>query len=173
MGRAYREPGGAWLTATKAVLAEKVANLKEDRFDRIALVAGSLGALPALHFLAESDASAAVLVSPVYNSNIPSLVKWDHLFGDTSMLGVADLASTVSTPLLILHGLRDEVAASEQSSYFVSHLSPAVSCKYVTFPDEGHIFRNSETWEEVLSVASAFLLKYLGTHNVANRELTS
>jgi dienelactone hydrolase len=173
-GRDYREGFGSWLTETVNNLAGMTADLKKAGFERIGIIAGSLGALPAIHFLTSHHLAAAAFVSPVYHPHIPALKDWQHLFGDTANLpGPEQLAATIRTPLLILHGLRDEMSAAEQSSRFVSRISADVPCDYLTFPDEEHIFRRPDTWETGLSAAIDFLRLHLNLDREATEESTS
>jgi len=162
-GRDYREGfTSSWLTETVTILAGMTASLKKAGFERIGIVAGSLGALPAIHFLTSHHLAAAAFVSPVYHPRIPALKDWQHLFGDVANLpGPEQLATTIRTPLLILHGLQDEMSAAEQSSRFASRISADVACEYLTFSDEEHIFRRPDTWETGLAAAINFLRLHL------------
>ncbi len=161
-GRDYREGSASWLTETITTLASMTASLRNAGFERIGVVAGSLGALPAIHFLTSHHLAAAALVSPVYHPRIPALKDWQHLFGDVANLpGPEQLAATIRTPLLILHGLQDEMSAAEQSSRFASRISSDIACEYLTFSDEEHIFRRPDTWETGLSAVIGFLRLHL------------
>jgi len=161
-GRDYREGVASWLNETVTTLASMTTSLRNAGFERIGVVAGSLGALPAIHFLTSHHLAAAALVSPVYHPRIPALKDWQHLFGDVANLpGPEQLAVTIRTPLLILHGLQDEMSAAEQSSRFASRMPADVACEYLTFSDEEHIFRHPNTWETGLSAAIDFLRLHL------------
>jgi dipeptidyl aminopeptidase/acylaminoacyl peptidase len=161
-GRFYREATKNWVHETAEIVAARVVSLLSDGITRVGIVAGSLGALPVLHFIRKENVSAAVLFSPVYHPKLPALIDWQHLFGATEeLLGPEQLASDVRTPVLVLHGLRDEVSPAGQSSRFVSYLGANIPCEYTTFPDEGHIFRSPENWKTSLRLASAFLQRYM------------
>jgi hypothetical protein len=161
-GRSHRECEPSWLVALSAALKAQVGALRRDGFTRIGLVTGSLGALVCLNFLMKEPLDAAVLFSPVYSPQIPSLAGWSHLFEPVDELpDPQTLAGGIRTPLLIFHGLGDEVSPLVHSSKFVTHLRSDVECEYVTFAEEGHIFRNPATWEKGLGETARFLRKQL------------
>jgi dipeptidyl aminopeptidase/acylaminoacyl peptidase len=84
------------------------------------------------------------------------------LFSDSAHTKQArELAGLVKTPTLIIHGLRDEVALSAESSKFVSCLNPDVIAKYVTLPEESHIFQTEQAWKTCLIEAEHFLIQNL------------
>jgi predicted alpha/beta hydrolase family esterase len=146
----------------QGALAAKVRELQDRGIERIGLIAGSLGALPTLHFLRTEALAGAVLVSPVYRCETPPLEAWRHLFDDATRATTTEaMAQAMRTPLLILHGLRDEMAASSQSSRFVANLPSEVPCEYITLADEGHIFSQSASWYHTLAASTRFLREHL------------
>jgi len=161
-GRAYREPDAPWSLMARGALAAKVRELRDRGIERIGLLTGSLGALPTLHFLRTEALDAAVLVSPVYRCETPPLEGWQHLFDEATRATTTEgMAQAMRTPLLILHGLRDEMAASSQSSRFVMSLPAEVPCEYITLADEGHIFSQSASWHQTLAASTRFLREHL------------
>jgi pimeloyl-ACP methyl ester carboxylesterase len=161
-GRAGREPVDAWSSMAQQALATKVRQLESRGIARIAIVAGSLGSVPALHFLRKEALAAAVLISPVYGCRLQPLDGWQHLFPEADRTMTTDeIAGAVRTPVLVVHGLRDELVPSAESSRFVANVPKNVGCEYMTLPDEGHIFSNPDSWHRTLSVSRRFLCEHL------------
>jgi dipeptidyl aminopeptidase/acylaminoacyl peptidase len=161
-GRSHREHERPWSVTTQEALAARIQALRCRGVYRIGVVTGSLGAVPTLHFLRTHPVAGAVLVSPVYHCDIAALARWQHLFDDAAReTSPEELARQIRTPLLIVHGLRDEMAAAEHSSRFVAHLPADVPCDYNTRTEEGHIFAQQTTWEETLVASSRFLRERL------------
>ena len=152
----------SWFDDTVSGLSHRTEALVHQGFERIGVVAGSLGALPALHFLTKKRLAAGFFISPVYGPFIPPLKEWQHLFGSAATTqGPEQLAQNITTPVLVLHGIRDEMSPAEHSSRFVSNVPSDVPCEYITFSDEAHIFVQPATWRTVLSTAYRFLTQHL------------
>jgi dipeptidyl aminopeptidase/acylaminoacyl peptidase len=152
----------AWLDAMRAALESSIQMLSESGIERIAVVGGSLGALPLLHALAGRQLAGAVLVSPVYSPRLPALRGWGHLFGAAGDVAAGELGARMQTPVLVVHGVSDELTPVAHSSSFVARVPEAVVCDYLTFPEEPHIFRRPETWSLALGKAQQFLSQHLG-----------
>ena len=161
-GRSYREGSKSWLQDTITLLENHIRELKASGFERIGIVAGSLGALPALYYLAQHALAAGVLVSPVCDPRIPALKGWEHVFDHwANITTIEDLARAIHTPLLVLHGVEDEMSPIEQSSRLVANLGQSVCYEYMTLPNEAHIFRRPASWEKGLAAAYGFLKRHL------------
>ena len=125
---------------------------------RYGLIAGSLGVLGVLPSLTNSTAAACALISPVYRSDIATLSPWESLLTPPAPETTPhELAREISTPMIVVHGLRDEVVASEASSAFVAGLPEETPCEYLTLPDEGHVFHGVESWVTALSQVGRFM----------------
>lgn len=152
----------SWNEVTERALLRITSDLRTRGIDRVALIAGSLGALPTVHVLSRCHLSAAVLVCPVYTPRIKSLSEWSHLFSASARTAeLSELAPRIKTPTLVVHGLRDEVAPSCESSQFVSYLAPDITGTYLTIPEEPHIFQTRDAWNICLQEAETFLGRYL------------
>lgn len=165
-GRAGREPDGAWSSTAQETLTAKVRQLEHRGVRRIAIVAGSLGTVPALNLLRTERLAGAVMISPVYGGRAQPLEGWQHLFHETDRAArTNDIAAALRTPVLVVHGLRDEMVPSAESSGFITHVPKDVACEYLTLIDEGHVFSNPESWQRTLSVSRRFLRDRLGYLN--------
>ena len=145
--------------AAVADIAAAAAHLRSLGAPRIVLVAASLGCLPAIRFLAREDIDGAILLNPVYSSDIAPLAPWRRLYGPESLLGaaLARHAPSIRTPLLIVHGQRDPISPSQHSSDFFMALPEDLACDYVSVPDEGHIFQTDAGWRILLEKTRSFL----------------
>lgn len=147
----------AWLDAMRAALESSFERLYESGVERIAVVAGSLGALPLLHAVAGRALAGAVVVAPVYSRRLPVLRGSQYLFGSAKDKTPAELGAQMQTPLLVMHGVSDELTPVAHSSSFVARVPEHVACDYLTFPEEPHIFRRPDTWSRALGKAHDFL----------------
>jgi hypothetical protein len=162
-GRAYREPQRPWSAVAREALAARLESLREAGHERIAVITGSLGVIPVIGLLQAEELAAAVLISPVYQSAIPALEPWQHLFDDACRtVDIEAVAQRIRTPLLIAHGVRDEMAGIGASSRLVTHLAPDREVEYLTLNDEGHIFSRRTSWDRVLQTSYDFLRRQLG-----------
>jgi dipeptidyl aminopeptidase/acylaminoacyl peptidase len=161
-GRRYREPERPWSVMAYEAISERTHQLRQQGIERIGIVTGSLGTLPVLRLLGSDTITAALLVSPVFSHRIAVLQEWGHLFDEiTSSTAAEILAQRIRAPLMIVHGLRDEMAQTGQTSRFLTHVPDGVACDYITFPDEGHIFAQPESWEQTLTAGTEFLRHHL------------
>jgi dipeptidyl aminopeptidase/acylaminoacyl peptidase len=72
-------------------------------------------------------------------------------------------AERVKSPLLVTHGAKDVVAPKQHSDLFVSALEKhGKAVTYLVYPDEGHDYRQPESWISFWAVAERFLHKHLG-----------
>lgn len=159
-GRRHRLSAAAPYDSTSvADIAAAAAHLRALGAPRIVLVAASLGCLPAIRFLAAEQIDGAVLLNPVYSSEIPPLRPWRQLYGADSLLeaALARHAPSIRTPLLIVHGQRDPISPSQHSSDFLMGLPEDLACDYVSVPDEGHIFQTDAGWRILLEKTRGFL----------------
>jgi pimeloyl-ACP methyl ester carboxylesterase len=159
-GRRRRLPAAPRYDSTSvADIAAAAAHLRGLGAPRVVLVAASLGCLPAIRFLAAEQIDGAVLLNPVYSSEIPPLRPWRQLYGPDSLLEAAldRHAPSIRTPLLIVHGQRDPISPSQHSSDFFMALPEDLECDYVSVPDEGHIFQTDAGWRILLEKTRGFL----------------
>ncbi len=72
-------------------------------------------------------------------------------------------AQRVTSPLLVTHGGKDVVAPKQHSDLFVSALEKhGKEVTYLVYPDEGHDYREPQSWVSFWAVAERFLHKHLG-----------
>ena len=72
-------------------------------------------------------------------------------------------AEHVTSPLLVTHGGKDVVCPKQHTDQFVSALEKhGKDVTYLVYPDEGHDYRQPESWISFWAVAERFLHKHLG-----------
>lgn len=72
-------------------------------------------------------------------------------------------AERVTRPLLVTHGGKDVITPKQHSDLFVSALEKhGKDVTYLVYPDEGHDYRQAESWISFWAVAEQFLHKHLG-----------
>jgi pimeloyl-ACP methyl ester carboxylesterase len=162
--RASRVACTNWSDGMGEALFEALKLLHRQGIDRIGVVATSLGVLAALPFLAQVNVSAGIFINPVYTCQLPVLTPWRHIFkkGPTLEECLGKYAPGITSPLLVIHGMLDEVSPSFHSSEFVAALNSDTSCRYVSVPDEGHVFQTAPGWRTLLGTLRSFLREHLG-----------
>jgi dipeptidyl aminopeptidase/acylaminoacyl peptidase len=72
-------------------------------------------------------------------------------------------AERVRSPLLVTHGGKDVVVPKQHSDLFVAALEKhGKDVTYLFYPEEGHDYRESESWVSFWAVAERFLHQHLG-----------
>jgi len=106
-----------------------------------------------------------MLLSPVHfmNNATAGRIGYDRADSVSDPQGViAARAASLSIPISIVHGIRDELTPAYYSSLFVSSVRESVPKQYVPIEDEGHVFSSYESWERVVATFLDFARKHLG-----------
>jgi dipeptidyl aminopeptidase/acylaminoacyl peptidase len=167
-GTARREPDGYFRDHGAAAIDAGVKYVRAQGCKRYAVLAGSLGAMAVLQFLANrQDCAAAALVSPAYVPDLVPLHSWQFLFTapqynvSSSLSGIdvtlEKLAAPIVTPIFVVHGLRDEISPAQHTSAFLARLPPTTPSSYHVLTDETHIFRRWDSWLMALKSIGKFL----------------
>lgn len=176
-GRAYRERlyGGWGQTDVADVLAARVWLEQETGIAPAAIRGSSAGGFTVLAALTRSQ-DFTVAASYYGVAEIESLFAHTAKFEahyDRWLLGEnrADVskqrsplyrASAITTPTILFQGLRDEVVPPDQSDSMYSALQKnGVASEYLTFPNEGHGFRDATTIAACLRAELAFYDRFL------------
>lgn len=180
-GRAYRQRlDGQWgvvdvadlIAAAQAVLAEGWADPQ-----RVATEGGSAAGFTVLSALAQSDTfKAGACRYPV--TDLADLVKVGHRFEAHYLDGLVgpwpetravyadrsplNQVERLRTPLILFHGLQDEVVPASQTERLAVELTRrGVPVELHLFAEEGHGFRASAVQVRVLEATEAFFRRHL------------
>ncbi len=187
-GRKFAQEGyGQWgrrmhddvMDATKALIAEGRIDPK-----RVCIVGASYGGFEALYAAAKEPATFRCAASISGISDLAEFVKWQKHFGHTSSrylywlksIGDPDtdnaqlaaaspdmLASTWATPLLLMHGDKDDIVPVDQSRRMKRALESAGKpVRYIEVKGMGHGPATDEESTKVLGELATFLAANLG-----------
>ena len=132
--------------------------------ERIAIVAGSIGAYAILRDLTLVEGVAAVmLLSPVHfiSPAISARLRFEAYDDDAEGI-LEERRKTTDVPILIVHGVRDEVTPSYHSFVFSAAAARSKRNEYHPVPDEGHVFARFESWRLVVERFRAFAAVHCG-----------
>lgn len=163
-GLRRRRLGAGQALSLPVCAAEAAAgSLRDMGCSRVAIVAASIGGLTALSYLDRNPGcAAAVLIAPVLTADLPIIGPWRSLFGESAAWSETQcIARSLTTPLLIIQGLNDEMSPSQVTSEFMKLVPSTTETHYLTLADEGHIFRRPASWVRVFAEAQAFLESHL------------
>ena len=180
-GRAYRQRlDGQWgvvdvadlIAAAQAVLAEGWADPQ-----RVATEGGSAAGFTVLSALAQTETfKAGACRYPV--TDLADMVKVGHRFEAHYLDGLVgpwpeardvywsrsplNLVERIRTPLILFHGLQDDVVPASQSERLALELTRrGMPVELHLFADEGHGFRASAVQAQVLEATEAFFRRHL------------
>ncbi|MDE2970490.1 MAG: prolyl oligopeptidase family serine peptidase [Chloroflexota bacterium] len=145
---------------------------------RIAISGGSAGGYTALSAMAFRDVFSAG-ASYFGVSDLEALLNSIHKFDATSLVGLVgpyplyrkryserspiNAADWVSCPVIFFQGLDDTIVPPEQSEAMFDALkSQGVPTTYITFPGEGHGFRQAQTIRRTLEAEFYFYSRLFG-----------
>jgi fermentation-respiration switch protein FrsA (DUF1100 family) len=102
-------------------------------------------------------------VAPLFEASIPVTAPVRHHLLDDPLIQTLDfVAANLSTPVLAVHGARDEVAPLSQIVNFQSRVKNTALMETCIIEDEGHIFKKMRSWQLVQSKIQAFFGSHLG-----------
>jgi hypothetical protein len=152
----------------RELLIESVALRLEDALEqlrsagckRIGIIGGSIAGY-ALTRCSElvNRAAALMLLSPVHQLSPPIARRFGYDTADSLQdvaAAIASRASLLSTPTVIMHGIRDELSPSIHSSVFISSMPVHVAKCYLPIMDEGHIFQHFHNWRRLTTLFTDF-----------------
>jgi dipeptidyl aminopeptidase/acylaminoacyl peptidase len=164
-GRGYREQVcGRWGTADVddcAVVIRGLVSRWHADPDRLALRGTGAGGATALGVLAGTDACAAATVyAPVTDLALPGSATTRYLAriaADTTLLRTRSWAERIRRPVLMLHGLDDDIVPPEQTARLRDILrGRRVPHARLTFAAERHVFRSADAIARALEAELSF-----------------
>ena len=142
-----------------------IGTLREAGYHRIGLLGGSIAGYALLQNIElVNRLSALMLLSPVHHLSPSIAQRFGYNASDENGDIKAELlsrSSALSTPIAIVHGVRDELSPSLHSSIFMAGIPSAVPRCYLPVADEGHIFESLQNWQRVVDCFMAFTREHL------------
>lgn len=177
-GRGRREPDqatGSYFAQMKRAIDGVQYQLREEGCLSIGVVAGSLAAVLALRMIGvDTKIAACACVAPLFEASIPPVTPWwPQLFDDPLIHRLEQAAQEVRTPLLVVHGARDESAPIEQVTRVRAGIGNRTPFDLLLLEDEGHIFKRIESWRRTELAITNFFSTHLPTgasdHSTSSR----
>ncbi len=168
-GRVRREPIGSHFVQLRSAIQDLASSLRAEGCRTLGILAGSLAAVPALQVLGRgTEFAACAFVAPLFEASIPVTAPVRrHLLDDPLIAPLEKAAADVTVPLLILRGGRDEVVPVGQVTRLRGLLPPTTPVDLHVFEDEGHIFRNPQSWLRSQCAVERFFVSHLERHPTA------
>lgn len=165
-GRARRAPdpaAGSYFALLTLAVEDVVRRLRDEGCCSVGLLAGSLAAVPALRLVGSTtQISAAAFVAPVFEATIAVAAPWQYCLLDDPLIRPIDAAaSQVCAHLLVIHGVRDEVAPLEQVMQVRDHVPTSWPIELMLLEDEGHIFKRMDSWPRTSRAIADFFARRL------------
>jgi hypothetical protein len=133
--------------------ASTILSQLRTKFSKVAIIAGSIGAVPAIDLLLSGQADEALLISPYVR---PLLSTEDQSHGGVSNMSSHPLADCRRRPVTIVRGSQDKVASRSELDHLVRQTADFLSPVITELPNEGHVFFDFSSWtfclNEFLSV---------------------
>lgn len=162
-GLARREPAVAYFQELRSAIQDLAQSMCAEGCSTIGILAGSLGALPALRLSGRGTPfSACAFVSPLFEASIPvtSSVA-HHLIDNPAIASFDDAIADLQIPVLVIRGARDEVVPDWQISRLCDRTQGSGLVELCVFENEGHIFRHVESWERAQAAIEGFFMSRL------------
>jgi dienelactone hydrolase len=164
-GRARRElrkRDGSYLAQVRAAIDNLARTLRDEGCQSIGIMAGSLAAGPALRAVGPgTPLTAAAFVAPLFDAAIPLTMPLAHyLIEDPLVEPLDEAAARLAVPSLVVHGVLDDVVPLEQIKLFEQR-APRELIELRLFENEGHIFKESESWRHTHHAIEAFFACHL------------
>ena len=162
-GRSRRATSASYVVELRSAIDDVVQSLTAEGCRSLGIFGGSLAAVPALRLLGPGTPfSACAFVAPLLESSIPVTVPVNrYLLDDPAVEPLCEAAAKLAVPVLAVYGARDEVVPPAQIAELRNRVGNAALVEVCVLGDEGHIFKQVESWRRAQRAIETFFASHL------------